>query len=106
MCYKKFLLSGCKGSTFLPTDKEKVRKLHKVGKNVHISRFLCNIGLWKRHSNLHWLSEHVNPCRVTIRLPHIPDYNTQDDILKSKAQLETMGFTSFDVFEYVRKSGC
>lgn len=50
--------------------------------------------------NLRWLAEHVNLGKVTIRLPHIPNYNTQADIIKSCEQLEAMGFTDFDCFEY------
>ena len=71
--------------------------------NADIYRRYSGIGNSRVVGNLRWLSEHVDPQRVTIRLPHIPDYNTQDDIRKSQAQLEAMGFTSFDVFEYVRK---
>lgn len=52
--------------------------------------------------NLHWLSAHNNVQKVTIRLPHIPNYNSDADIEESRRQLETMGFDNFDIFEYVR----
>ena len=41
-------------------------------------------------------------CSVlkTIRLPHIPDYNTQDDVRYSQDLLRAMDFTLFDVFSY------
>ena len=51
--------------------------------------------------NLRWLADHVASEKVTIRLPHIPDYNTQADIAKSRLQLEAMGFKDFDCFEYI-----
>ena len=51
--------------------------------------------------NLHWLAEHVDLQKVTIRLPHIPHYNTPEDIAKSREQLEMMGFRDFDCFEYI-----
>jgi pyruvate formate lyase activating enzyme len=51
--------------------------------------------------NLHWLIAHVDAQKITIRLPHIPDYNTLTDIAQSRSQLESMGFTIFDSFEYV-----
>lgn len=51
--------------------------------------------------NLRWLAEHADPGKVTIRLPHIPDYNTQDDIARSRQQLEAMGFSDIDCFEYI-----
>lgn len=51
--------------------------------------------------NLRWLADHIDLGKVTIRLPHIPDYNTQADIDKSRQQLEAMGFRDFDCFEYI-----
>lgn len=51
--------------------------------------------------NLHWLAEHVDLSKVTIRLPHIPHYNTSEDIVRSREQLEKMGFSDFDCFDYV-----
>ena len=53
--------------------------------------------------NLRWIaSEHADllPC-ILIRLPHIPDYNTDDDRDSSQAFLETLGYTNFDRFEYI-----
>ena len=52
--------------------------------------------------NLHWLSAHNDVQKVTIRLPHIPNYNSDADIEESRRQLEAMGFDNFDIFEYVR----
>ena len=53
--------------------------------------------------NLHLLVDHHLQERVTIRLPRIPDYNTDDDRQHSRQQLEAMGFDCFDCFDYVRK---
>lgn len=53
--------------------------------------------------NLRWIaSEHADllPC-ITIRLPHIPNHNTDDDRNRSQAFLETLGYTKFDRFEYI-----
>ena len=52
--------------------------------------------------NLRWLADHEDLRKVTIRLPHIPDYNTQDDIDVSQKKLEAMGFEDFDRFNYIR----
>ena len=51
--------------------------------------------------NLRWLIAHVDAQKITIRLPHIPDYNTPTDIAQSRTQLESMGFINFDCFDYV-----
>ena len=50
--------------------------------------------------NLQWLAAHEDTQKITIRLPLIPDYNTEADINKSRKQLEAMGFTNFDCFSY------
>lgn len=52
-------------------------------------------------SNLRWLASNVDVDKVTIRLPHIPDYNTAQDIERSQQQLEAMGFKDFDRFDYI-----
>lgn len=52
-------------------------------------------------SNLRWLASNVDADKVTIRLPHIPDYNTVQDVERSQRQLETMGFRVFDRFDYI-----
>jgi pyruvate formate lyase activating enzyme len=51
--------------------------------------------------SLRWLIAQVDAQKITIRLPHIPDYNTPTDIALSRTQLESMGFTDFDCFDYV-----
>jgi pyruvate formate lyase activating enzyme len=51
--------------------------------------------------NLRWLAAHVDTGKVTIRLPHIPDYNTEQDMERSQQQLEAMGFKNFDRFQYI-----
>ena len=52
-------------------------------------------------SNLRWLASNVDADKVTIRLPHIPDDNTAQDIERSQQQLEAMGFKDFDRFDYI-----
>lgn len=51
--------------------------------------------------NLKRLVEAVSSERVMIRLPIIPMYNTPADRDSSKRQLQTLGFTRFDEFDYV-----
>lgn len=70
--------------------------------NPEIYRRYTSIDNARVLENLRWLADHVDLERVTIRLPHIPDFNTQADIDKSRQQLEAMGFRNFDCFEYRR----
>ena len=51
--------------------------------------------------NLQWLAEQGKCDNVTIRLPHIPEFNTPDDITHSRKQLEAMGYHGFDEFDYI-----
>ncbi len=56
----------------------------------------------KMMENLQWLMDKVeDPGKVIVRLPHIPDFNTQDDVDKSRKQLEKMGVVNFDEFNYI-----
>lgn len=69
--------------------------------NQDIYRRYTSLDNCRTTENLRWIAKHANPEKVTIRLPHIPGYNTQADMDKSRKQLETMGFSHFDCFEYV-----
>ena len=69
--------------------------------NPDIYRRYTSIDNHRVLENLQWLANHVDLEKVTIRLPHIPGYNTQEDRNKSQKQLEAMGFKDFDCFEYV-----
>ena len=51
--------------------------------------------------NLQYLADLQLQSRVTLRLPLIPNYNTPSDRQRSRQQLEEMGFTHFDEFEYI-----
>ena len=52
--------------------------------------------------NLRWLLQHDGMAeKVIVRLPHIPDYNTQADVDRSRALLEEMGVKNFDEFDYI-----
>ena len=52
--------------------------------------------------NLHWLADQDATDKVTIRLPLIPDYNTEADVDRSEQTLHRMGYTDFDRFEYIK----
>lgn len=50
--------------------------------------------------NLRKLLALVGPERITVRVPLIPDFNTEADQLRSRALLEKLGITQFDLFPY------
>ena len=51
-------------------------------------------------SNLRLLADSGLAGRCTIRIPHIPGYNEDADRDRSIKELEAMGFSVFDRFEY------
>ena len=53
--------------------------------------------------NLKLLAERGLQSKVTIRLPLIDGFNTEEDRIKSEKALKKMGFASFDRFSYVVK---
>lgn len=50
--------------------------------------------------NLSRLLERIPPERIKIRVPSIPNFNTQEDVDASVRELEDMGFVMFDKFTY------
>ena len=63
--------------------------LHYTGKS--------NAGMLQ---NLRKLTALIGSARIVVRLPSIPDYNTEADIDASEALLRAMGLTRFDRFLY------
>jgi len=53
---------------------------------------------------LHNLTVFANELipKTIIRLPHIPNYNKPEDVVRSRQQLEAMGYRRFDEFDYVK----
>ncbi len=51
--------------------------------------------------NLNKLIEHVPENRVTIRVPHIKGFNTDDDVKESIRLISRMGFKKIDEFTYL-----
>ena len=50
--------------------------------------------------NLKRLLVLVGPERITVRVPMIPDFNTEENQQRSRATLEAMGIRNFDLFTY------
>lgn len=71
--------------------------------NPDIYQSYTGIGNLRVHENLLWLAAHVDKERILIRLPLIPRYNTPTDVADSRRQLEALGFTHFDEFEYITR---
>lgn len=51
--------------------------------------------------NLEWILRHGEAKRIKVRVPHIPEYNTDEDVAKSVEILKGMGVVDVDEFKYV-----
>ena len=51
--------------------------------------------------NLEWILQHGDPKRVMVRVPHIPEFNTDKDVAKSVERLKAIGVENIDEFTYV-----
>lgn len=52
-------------------------------------------------TNLEWLLKHGDPNRIIVRVPHIPEFNTDEDVAKSIERLKVMGVVDVDEFQYI-----
>ena len=52
-------------------------------------------------TNLEWLLKSGDPNRIMVREPHIPEFNTDEDVAKSKEHLTAMGVKNIDEFNYI-----
>ena len=50
--------------------------------------------------NLRKLLSQIGPERITVRIPLIPEYNTEEDRQRSVELLQNLGLTQFDLFTY------
>ena len=82
----------------------------------HVSQFFIDIKdtnptIYKQYtgrdnslvlSNLRWLMSHDGMAqKVTVRLPHIPNHNTQEDVDHSRALLQELNVKQLDEFQYI-----
>ena len=52
-------------------------------------------------ANLEWLLKSGDSNRILVRVPHIPEFNTDEDVAKSMERLKAIGVTRFDEFRYI-----
>lgn len=55
--------------------------------------------------NLKWLSENYDRDHVILRVPLIPEFNTEEDTERSVERLKALGFGKFDRFRYREVKG-
>lgn len=45
----------------------------------------------------------MSPDKVTIKVPHIPDFTTDEDVQESIRELRALGFTNIVECDYVKR---
>jgi pyruvate formate lyase activating enzyme len=53
-------------------------------------------------TNLAYLVRHVNPDKIIVRVPRIPDYNTTADVARSVEILRAMHVRHINLFNYIK----
>ena len=51
--------------------------------------------------NLQWLLQNGDPNRIKVRVPHISEFNTDEDVANSIERLKSMGVMDIDEFHYI-----
>lgn len=89
---------------------ENVRKLLPVVNYYFIDLKDANDDIYRRYTgqsnmqvkeNLEWLVANGIADRIIVRIPRIPDFNTEEDILRSQQFLHDIGIQHIDVFTYL-----
>lgn len=89
---------------------ENVRKLFPVVNNYFIDLKDADEDIYFRYTgqhnqqvkeNLEWLVAQGIADRIIVRLPHIPNFNTEEDVMKSQTYLQGIGIKNIDVFTYL-----
>ncbi len=99
--------------TALNVDRRHLERLLPLIHEYFIDIKDVNPDIYKRYTgqdnqrvldNLQWLLSHDGMAeRIVVRVPHIPDYNTDEDVQQSRRYLESIGITRIDEFTYQRR---
>ena len=72
--------------------------------NPHVYRAYTGGNLDLTLQNLERLLRVTGSDRITVRIPAIPGFTTQEDQLKSREELIQLGIKKFDLFDYILKT--
>ena len=99
--------------TALNVDRQHLERLLPLIHEYFIDIKDANPDIYKRYTgqdnqrvldNLQWLLSHEGMAdRIVVRVPHIPDHNTDEDVQRSRRYLESIGVTHIDEFTYQRR---
>ncbi len=95
--------------TCLHYGDDRLRRLAAVADHWIVDVKEMNDNIYRRYTGvesvvrrqLTRLCEFVEPKRITVRVPHIPGYNTDEDVRRSIEELQGYGFAKIEEFDYV-----
>ncbi len=96
--------------TSLNVPEESVKMVDEVVDGYIVDIKDMNPAIYKQYAgidnalairNLEWLLQHREARQITVRVPHIPDFNADADVQQSIAALKSMGVTEIDEFNYI-----
>ena len=94
----------------LNVPEESVRAVDEVVNGYIVDIKDMNPEIYKKYTgkenaltirNLEWLLQHREPQQIMVRVPHIPEFNTDADVQQSITTLKAMGVTEIDEFNYI-----
>lgn len=106
LCGKDWLLTV---ETSLNVPQEHIERLLPVIDRYIVDIKDMNADIYQRYTgknneavlhNLRLLTDSGRQDSITVRIPLIPGYNTEEDRKKSVHQLEAIGLSRFDLFTY------
>lgn len=96
--------------TSLNVSEESVKRVDEVVDGYIVDIKDMNPVIYKHYTgienalavrNLEWLLQHREARKIMVRVPHIPDFNTDADVQQSIVALKTMGVAEIDEFNYI-----
>ena len=96
--------------TSLNVPEESVMKVDEVVDGYIVDIKDMNVEIYQTYTgkdnaltlkNLEWLLQRRGARNVVVRVPHIPNFNTDADVQQSIATLKSMGVTEIDEFNYI-----
>ena len=89
------LSRGAKECVFVDNNPKAVEVIND---NLEFTKLKENALVLK---NLEWILQHGEAKRIKVRVPHIPEFNTDEDVAKSVEILKGMGVVDIEEFTYV-----
>jgi pyruvate formate lyase activating enzyme len=109
-CGKEWTISI---ETSLNVPFENLKVLHKAVNHYIVDIKDLNADIYKRYTgkenalpvaNLKWLIEQGHADNIRVRVPLIPNFNTEKDVENTVSELKYLGIKDIDIFSYTLKT--